>query len=121
MRQYNVIDLFCGAGGLSYGFESAGFNILLGIDNDQKALEVFEKNHKGSKSICGDITEITYSDIKKIIGNKQIDVIIGGPPCQGMSLSGPRKFDDPRNKLYISYIRLVKEIGGKSLYISKTH
>ena len=113
MRQYNVIDLFCGAGGLSYGFESAGFNILLGIDNDQKALEVFEKNHKGSKSICGDITEITYSDIKKIIGNKQIDIIIGGPPCQGMSLSGPRKFDDPRNKLYISYIRLVKEIQPK--------
>ena len=112
-----MIDLFCGAGGLSYGFESAGFNILLGIDNDQKALEVFEKNHKGSKSICGDITEITYSDIKKIIGNKQIDIIIGGPPCQGMSLSGPRKFDDPRNKLYISYIRLVKEIQPKLFVI----
>ena len=59
MKQYNVIDLFCGAGGLSYGFESAGFNILLGIDSDQRALEVFENNHKGSKSICGDITQIT--------------------------------------------------------------
>ena len=53
MNQYNAIDLFCGAGGLSYGFECAGFNILLGIDNDQKALEVFERNHKGAKSICG--------------------------------------------------------------------
>ena len=63
MKQYNAIDLFCGAGGLSYGFESAGFNILLGIDSDQKALEVFEKNHKGSKSICGDITQIKYKRI----------------------------------------------------------
>ena len=84
MKQYNAIDLFCGAGGLSYGFESAGFNILLGIDSDQKALEVFEKNHKGSKSICGDITQISYDNIKELIGEQKIDIIIGGPPCQGM-------------------------------------
>ncbi|MEQ2595830.1 DNA cytosine methyltransferase [[Clostridium] symbiosum] len=107
----NTIDLFCGCGGLSYGFESAGFDILLGIDNDAKALETFELNHKGAKSICGDITQITYEeDIKPLIDNKKIDIIIGGPPCQGMSLSGPRKLDDPRNKLYLSYIRLVREI-----------
>ncbi|MEY8258155.1 DNA cytosine methyltransferase [Erysipelotrichaceae bacterium 66-17] len=114
----NVIDLFSGAGGLSYGFESAGFNILLGIDNDAKALETFELNHKGAKSICGDITQITYKkDIVPLIGNKEIDVIIGGPPCQGMSLSGPRKFDDPRNELYLSYIRLVDEIQPKAFVI----
>lgn len=116
-QNYNVIDLFCGAGGLSYGFESAGFNILLGIDNDDKALEVFEKNHKSAKSICGDITQICYEDIKKIIGDQRIDIIIGGPPCQGMSLSGPRKFDDPRNKLYLSYIRLVDEIRPRAFVI----
>ena len=114
----NVIDLFSGAGGLSYGFESAGFDILLGIDNDSKALETFELNHKGAKSICGDITQITYeNDIKPLIGDKRIDVIIGGPPCQGMSLSGPRKFEDPRNKLYLSYIRLVEEIRPKAFVI----
>lgn len=114
----NVIDLFCGCGGLSYGFESAGFNILLGIDNDAKALETFELNHKGAKSICGDITNVTYEkDIKPLIGGKTIDVIIGGPPCQGMSLSGPRKFDDPRNRLYLSYIRLVDEIRPKAFVI----
>ncbi len=114
----NVLDLFCGCGGLSCGFERAGYDILLGIDNDAKALETFERNHNGSKSICGDITEITYKkDIKPLINNKDIDVIIGGPPCQGMSLSGPRKLDDPRNKLYLSYIRLVEEIQPKAFVI----
>ncbi len=118
MSNFNVIDLFCGCGGLSYGFERAGFNILLGIDNDEKALETFELNHNEAKSICGDITTISYEkDIKPLIGDKSIDVIIGGPPCQGMSLSGPRKFDDPRNKLYLSYIRLVDEIKPKMFVI----
>lgn len=118
MGKYNAIDLFCGCGGLSYGFEKAGFNILLGIDNDAKALETFELNHDNAKSICGDITEIYYEEhIKPLIGNKTIDIIIGGPPCQGMSLSGPRKFDDPRNKLYLSYIRLVDEIRPKMFVI----
>lgn len=118
MKKYNVIDLFCGAGGLSYGFERAGFDVLLGIDNDAKALKTFEKNHNGAKSICGDITEITYEDhIAPLLDGKKIDVIIGGPPCQGFSLSGPRNFNDPRNKLYLSYIRLVEEIHPKAFVI----
>ena len=117
MGAYNAIDLFCGAGGLSYGFQNAGFNILLGIDNDKKALDVFERTHNGAKSICGDITQIGYKDIKDRIGDVSIDVIIGGPPCQGMSLSGPRKFEDPRNRLYLSYIRLVDEIQPKAFVI----
>ena len=118
MSRYNVIDLFCGAGGLSYGFEKAGFNILLGIDNDAQSLVTFEANHSGAKSICGDISKVSYDkDIRPIIKDKRIDVIIGGPPCQGFSLSGPRNFDDPRNKLYLSYIRLVKEIKPRAFVI----
>ncbi len=118
MKKYNAIDLFCGAGGLSYGFQRAGFNILIGIDNDKKALETFALNHEGSKTLCGDITQVTYeSDIKPLLEGKNIDVIIGGPPCQGMSLSGPRKIDDPRNKLYLTYIRLVDEIRPKAFVI----
>lgn len=118
MNNYNVIDLFSGAGGLSYGFEQAGFNVLLGVDNEQSALDTFKKNHKNSEILNSDITKITYEqDIKPIIGNKKIDVIVGGPPCQGMSLSGPRKFEDPRNRLYLSFIRLVKEIKPQAFVI----
>lgn len=117
MSKYNVLDLFCGAGGLSYGFECAGFNVVLGIDNDKQALETFKANHYGSKTICGDITNICYADIRKIIGDKTIDVIVGGPPCQGFSLSGPRNFNDPRNALYLSYIRLVEEIRPRAFVI----
>lgn len=116
-KRYNIIDLFCGAGGLSYGFERAGFNVLLGIDNDAAALRTFELNHNNSKSICGDITQISYEQIKKVIGDTEIDVIVGGPPCQGMSLSGPRQLNDPRNRLYLSYIRLVREIQPKAFII----
>lgn len=118
MSTRNVLDLFCGAGGLSYGFESAGFDILLGIDNDAKALETFALNHRGSQTICGDITRITYEkDIRPLLNGQEIDVVIGGPPCQGMSLSGPRRADDPRNSLYLSYIRLVNEIRPKAFVI----
>lgn len=117
-RKINVLDLFCGAGGLSYGFERAGYDILLGIDNDAMALKTFELNHKGAKSICGDITEIEYKrDIEPKLDGKSIDVIVGGPPCQGFSLSGPRNFEDPRNKLYLSYIRLVEEIKPRAFVI----
>jgi len=114
----NIIDLFCGCGGLSYGFEQAGCKTLLGIDNDARAIESFLLNHKNTKAICGDITSITFEkDIKPLIGDTKIDIIVGGPPCQGMSLSGPRKFDDPRNKLYLSFIRLVDEIKPKAFVI----
>jgi DNA (cytosine-5)-methyltransferase 1 len=110
-NKMNILDLFCGCGGLSLGFERAGFAIAVGIDNDSAALRTFEANHAGAKSICGDITEITYKkNILPLLNGKQIDIVIGGPPCQGMSLSGLRKFNDPRNRLYLSYIRLVKEI-----------
>lgn len=106
----NVVDLFCGCGGLSLGFEQAGFDILLGIDHDKAALDTFKANHKGSEIIHGDIQTITTNDIRSIIGGKTVDVVIGGPPCQGLSLSGPRKFDDPRNQLFLSFVRVVKDL-----------
>ena len=107
----NVIDLFSGCGGLSYGFEKAGYNVLLGIDNDKAALRTFKNNHRNSETSCVDITKVGKEQILEYIGKeKKIHAIVGGPPCQGMSLSGPRKLDDPRNKLYLSFIRIVEQI-----------
>lgn len=113
----NIIDLFSGCGGLSLGFELAGYNTLLGIDNDKAAINTFEKNHKGSIGITTDITEVSGEEIRRLVGGKSIDVVIGGPPCQGMSLAGPRKLHDPRNKLYLSFIRIVQELQPKAFVI----
>ena len=80
----NVIDLFCGAGGLSLGFQQAGFNVIVGIDNEQAALDTFERNHTGSVGINADLSKKeTFDLILKAAGDRHIDVVIAGPPCQG--------------------------------------
>ncbi len=118
MNNYNVIDLFCGAGGLSYGFECAGLNIMLGIDNNDPALETFAYNHCGAKSLNADLSDSkTFEVIDEMIEHKKIDVIIAGPPCQGFSLTGPRNFDDPRNKLYLAVFEAVKRYNPKAFVI----
>lgn len=75
-KSYNVIDLFCGCGGLSLGFEQAGFNVLLGIDMWKDALVTFSKNHKIGNTLCADLAILQAEDVEKEIGNKKIDVII---------------------------------------------
>lgn len=106
----NAIDLFCGAGGLSKGFMDAGYDIIVGCDNDKDALRTFELNHKGAVALDADLSrQETIDEIRKISGDRHIDVVIAGPPCQGFSLTGPRHFDDPRNKLYLAVIALVKQ------------
>lgn len=105
-----VVDIFCGAGGISRGFQDAGFEVLLGIDIDEYAVKIFNKQFPQAKTIVGDIREIDYSKIKKIIGRRKIDVLVGGPPCQGFSLAGKRKLDDRRNTLFYEFVRLAKEI-----------
>ena len=101
-----VLDLFSGCGGLSYGFEKAGFDIVAGVDNWKDALVTFEYNHAGAKGLLVDLSDFTPQDIEKQIG-KKIDVVIGGPPCQGFSISGKRNPDDPRNKLYRGFVKTV--------------
>lgn len=103
----NVIDLFCGCGGLSLGFEQAGYNVLVGIDNWKDSLETFRYNHHGSETICADLMSLEPEEVQKKIRNKSVDVIIGGPPCQGFSVAGKRIIDDDRNKLYKSFVRMV--------------
>lgn len=108
-KQYNVLDLFCGCGGLSKGFEMAGYQILLGVDFNEPALRTYAHNHHGSRTLHGDLSASeTFDEIDKILEGKRIDVIIGGPPCQGFSLTGTRQFDDERNKLYLAMIETVR-------------
>ena len=114
----NAIDLFAGCGGLSKGFMDAGFNIIVGVDNDQAALNTFVKNHNGAVALNADLSlQETFDEIKSIAGEKNIDVIIAGPPCQGFSLTGPRNFDDKRNKLYLAVLEMVKQYQPKAFII----
>ena len=106
-NKYNVIDLFCGCGGLSLGFELAGYNVLLGIDNWEDALITFRQNHHKSETLCADLMKLIPNEIEKKIGKQDVDVIIGGPPCQGFSVAGKRIIEDDRNKLYKSFVRMV--------------
>lgn len=114
----NAIDLFAGCGGLSRGFMDAGFHIIVGVDNDQAALDTFAKNHSGAVALNADLSEPhTFDLIRKIAQGRNIDVIIAGPPCQGFSLTGPRHFDDKRNKLYLAVFEAVKEYHPKGFII----
>lgn len=117
-KTYNVIDLFCGCGGLSKGFEEAGYNVLLGVDVEQSALNTFEKNHHGAVGMNLDLSAPESFDvINETVGDRSVDVIIGGPPCQGFSLTGPRNFDDKRNKLYLAMIETVKRFQPQAFLI----
>ena len=100
MKQFTQASLFCGAGGLDIGFERAGFKTIWANDFNADACETFRK-WSSAEVICGDIGKIEAEDIPNT------DVILGGFPCQGFSLSGPRKLDDSRNILYKHYVRIV--------------
>ena len=101
MREFTAVSLFCGAGGLDIGFERAGFKTIWANDFDSDACKTHER-WSNAKVVCGDIAKISADDIPAT------DVILGGFPCQGFSLSGPRKIDDSRNVLYQHYVRIVK-------------
>lgn len=109
-RKLKYIDLFCGSGGMSLGFERAGFHNIFSIDFNKDCCETYLKNFPGSTVINKEISKLSEKEIKKLIGRKKVDVIIGGPPCQGFSMAGNigRKFlDDPRNYLFKEFARVV--------------
>lgn len=108
----NVVDLFCGCGGFSKGFEQAGFDIVYGIDNWKDATVTYKHNFPSAVISNKDITTVRGNDILTATGllSEQVDVIIGGPPCQGFSISGKRMLDDPRNILYKSFVDIVSDI-----------
>jgi len=101
------IDLFAGAGGLSIGLEQAGFKLVAATDWDHWSCETLRANHKDIFVHEGDISKINLDDFTKQIGTDTIDLIAGGPPCQGFSQLGKRMKDDPRNQLWREYMRFV--------------
>ncbi|MCX6702999.1 MAG: DNA cytosine methyltransferase [Candidatus Wolfebacteria bacterium] len=116
-KKFKVIDLFSGCGGLSRGFVDAGYEVILGIDNNETALKTFKKNHNGAKVSNIDLfKKNAVYRIKEEIKEK-IDVIIAGPPCQGFSLTGSRNFDDKRNRLYIAVIESIDKLKPKAFLI----
>ena len=110
---YRILDLFCGAGGFSYGLEqNKNFKTLIGLDFEKSAIETFKYNFNQAVGICGDITN---KDVKNKIINLakelKINMIIGGPPCQGFSLKGKKLgLKDERNFLFLEYLELVEKI-----------
>jgi DNA (cytosine-5)-methyltransferase 1 len=117
-RPLNVLDLFCGCGGLSLGFIQAGYNVLLGVDFDEAALETYKYNLKNSDVLKADLsTDEAIDQIAEKIGDQTIDVIIAGPPCQGFSLTGSRDINDSRNTLYLAVVKAVKRFKPKAFLI----
>ena len=113
---YKFIDLFCGAGGFSKGLELAGFECIGGIELKEVIAKTHQLNHKHSKTIFGDIREISPEAFAKVIGTNHVDVIIGGPPCPTFSTIGDAKIrsvtgkptsEDPRNQLFLEYLKYV--------------
>ncbi|MBQ7814477.1 MAG: DNA cytosine methyltransferase [Thermoguttaceae bacterium] len=110
-----VVDLFAGCGGLSLGFEQAGFDVAAAVEIDPIHSAVHEYNFPYAAAICSDVKLLSGAAIRERsgIGDADIDVVVGGAPCQGFSLMGKRSFDDPRNQLVLHYVRLVGELKPK--------
>lgn len=108
-----AIDLFAGGGGLSVGFLKAGFEVVLGLDNWRPAKITFEFNHPGSTFLLKDASEVTGDEMRRAAGIAEVDVLLGGPPCQGFSTAGKRALDDPRNTLVRQFLRLATELQPK--------
>lgn len=110
------IDLFAGAGGMSLGFEQAGFDVVAAVEIDPVHCAVHKYNFPDCAVIPKSVTEVNANEIRERsgIGSRRVDCVFGGPPCQGFSMIGQRAIDDPRNRLVLEFVRLVKELDASS-------
>jgi DNA (cytosine-5)-methyltransferase 1 len=112
-----TIDLFCGAGGITEGFREAGYTCLYGNDCMPEAVETFALNHPEAWGDPRDIEDVDPAQVRKRLALKKgaLDVLVGGPPCQGFSINAPERFlKDPRNKLFKDYLRFLEEFEPKA-------
>jgi len=114
-----MIDLFAGCGGLSHGFIQAGYETIGFVEWWEPAITTFLQNHPSATLIGRDITKIDNKTLMKYRG--KVDIIAGGPPCQGFSLAGNRKVSDKRNQLYKEYLRVVDIIRPNTVLIENVH
>jgi DNA (cytosine-5)-methyltransferase 1 len=110
-----AVDLFAGAGGMTLGFEQAGFDVLAAVELDPIHASVHEYNFPFWTTICRSVSETSAQEIRELstIGDRDIDVVFGGPPCQGFSLMGKRDLSDDRNSLVFNFLRLVLDLQPK--------
>lgn len=118
-RKPTVIDLFCGAGGLSYGFKHAGFRIVAALDNDENAKTTYEKNFPTTKFYFNEIENVDAKALRKEVGLKkgELDCLVSGPPCQGFSIKGNMILNDSRNILFRHFMDFVKVLKPKIVLI----
>ncbi|MCJ7663071.1 MAG: DNA cytosine methyltransferase [Desulfobacterales bacterium] len=111
-----VISLFAGCGGSSLGYQFAGFHELLAVEWDDNAVETFRLNFTGVPVYHGDIAKLSGDECMRLarIEKGQLDVLDGSPPCQGFSTAGKRRFNDPRNSLFMEFARLLSELQPKA-------
>ncbi len=112
MRVLKAVCLFSGAGGCSLGFQQAQhYEILAAYDNNKYAISTYSKNFKNNRFSLLDLSTCNFSELRATLGVKkgELDIIIGGPPCQGFSSAGLRFWDDPRNRLIRNYVEALKE------------
>jgi len=115
----NVLDLFCGCGGMSKGLSDAGLNLIAGIDIWDKAVNSYNKNFE-HKAYCKDLTKFSPEDFcNTTCGDKfpLIDIIVGGPPCQSFSIAGKRDKNDPRNALFMEFVKYLNYFKPKAFII----
>jgi len=111
------VDLFCGAGGLSYGLELAGFDPVVAVDFDKNATATYKANHPKTTVLTADICTLDTEEIVKSLNGREVDLLAGGPSCQGYSTHGKRDANDPRNFLFQHYLRIAKALRPKWILI----
>ncbi len=113
-RRPKAVDLFCGIGGMSLGFEQAGFDVVCAVDFDPLLAAIHKFNHPNTRTVCEDVASLKGRAREALsLGEIELDVVFGGPPCQGFSSIGKRQVDDARNDLVASFITVATELAPK--------
>jgi DNA (cytosine-5)-methyltransferase 1 len=107
-KSLTFIDLFSGCGGLSCGLEMSGHRCLLGVDANKEAIQSFAANHHEAAVYVGDIKQLKEKKLMELLKGQKVDMVVGGPPCQGFSTVGRGEVDDDRNQLFREFVRIVK-------------